>query len=328
MRSDRLLELLPTHAEMLANRLKKRARVLEKWAKTERTTAYRLYDLDIPEIPLYVDRYGPYVVVSWLIPSTLRGLEDAPLSHPWMHAMFEAVCRGLSLPEDHVFVRTRRPTRGADQYDALQRQSVQTIVEEAGQQFRVNLSDYVDTGLFCDHRVTRARIGAIAADKSVLNLFGYTGAFSVQAAAGGARRTLTLDMSGPYTAWARENLDRNGFPGPQHEARQVDVLDWLQRDAWREDGYDIIILDPPTTSRSKRMNSSFDIQRDHALLLRQTRQLLRSGGTLMFSTNFRRFQPDANAFALFASAEEITASTIPADFPNSKPHRAWWLRVD
>lgn len=325
MRSDPLLPHIPSHAEMLRNRLKKRKKVWEKWAQRLGTTAYRVYDLDIPEIPLYVDRYGDYAVVSWLIPRELRALEEEPLRHPWMQAMYEAIAQGLGFSQDQVFVRTRRPTRGAEQYDALQKKSVQTVVEEAGQNFMVNLSDYVDTGLFCDHRSTRALVREKAKGKTVLNLFGYTGAFAVQAAAGGASRTVTLDMSATYTAWATENYKRNGHFAPEHQARQVDVLDWLQRDAWREERFDIVILDPPTTSRSKRMNSSFDVQRDHALLLRQTRQLLAPGGSLMFSTNFRRFRPDDDAFAPFSSAEEITAQTIPEDFQRSAPHRAWWL---
>lgn len=327
MRSDQLLTLLPTHAEMLENRIKKRSKVMAQWAKKNRTSAYRLYDLDIPEIQLYVDVYGEYAVVSWLIPRELRGIEHEPLRHPWMAAMYDAICRGLGVGESHVFVRTRRPTRGAEQYDPLQKKSVQTIVEEAGQSFMVNLSDYVDTGLFCDHRATRALVRSKAAGKSVLNLFGYTGAFAVQAAAGGAARTLTLDMSATYTNWAAENYKRNEHFAPNHQARQVDVLDWLQRDAWREERFDIVILDPPTTSRSKRMNTSFDIQRDHALLLRQTRQLLNAGGALMFSTNFRRFRPDADAFTGFSTVEEITNQTIPEDFKRSAPHRAWWLTI-
>lgn len=326
MNLDPLVDLADEHAAMLANRVRKRAKHLAKWARRESVTAYRIYDHDIPEVPLYVDRYNDYLVVSWLIPRELRDLEEDPVQHPWMRAAVAALAEALTLPPTHIFVRSRRPTRGKEQYARNRNTEVEAIVEEHGLQFRVNLSDFVDTGLFLDHRPTRKRVREAAAGKRVLNLFGYTGAFGVHAAAGGARQTLGLDLSPHYTAWAAENLERNGFAtGTDHQTRAVDVLDWLQRDAWREPRFDIIVLDPPTTSRSKKMTTSFDVQRDHVWLLKQTRQLLAPDGVLMFSTNYRRFRPDADAFEGFAHAEEITASSVPDDFPRSRPHRAFWL---
>lgn len=327
--SDSLLALAESHASMLANRLRKRARHLQRWAAREGTTAYRIYDRDIPEVPLYIDRYNERIVVSWLIPRELRDYDEAPTSHPWMAAMLSAIRETFSLDEDQIFTRTRRPTRSGVQYDRVNAREVQELVEEHGLTFRVNLSDYVDTGLFLDHRPTRRRVRESASGRRVLNLFGYTGAFAVHAAAGGARETLSLDLSPHYTAWAAENLRHNDFTDTRRfRSEAVDVLDWLQRDAWRESRFDLIVLDPPTMSRSKRMTASFDVQRDHAWLLGQCQRLLTPGGALMFSTNYRRFQPDEDAFLGFRQVDEITAQSVPEDFPRSRPHRAWWLISD
>ena len=326
MTFDPLIPLIETHQEMLSNRLRKRARHLNRWARREDTRAYRIYDHEIPEVPLYIDRYNDYYVVSWRIPRELRDFDEHPLAHPWMQGMAQAIAETVGTDVDQLFIRSRRPTRSGEQYDRIEVREVEDIVEEHGLKFRVNLSDFVDTGLFLDHRPTRKRVRQVAEGKRVLNLFGYTGAFAVHAAAGGARETLGLDLSPHYTAWALENLERNGFKtGRAHQALAVDVLDWLEFESAREKPFDLIILDPPTMSRSKKMTTSFDIQRDHHWLLQKTRPLLSPGGVMMFSTNYRRFRPDAYAFEGFADIEEITKVSVPEDFPRSKPHRAWWL---
>lgn len=323
---DEWLDRIPPHQTMLSNRIRKRERHLRRWAKREDIGAYRLYDAAIPEVPLYVDRYNEYLVISWLIPRELRSWDEAPTEHPWLAGMLEAIGETLDTPPERMFVRTRRPTRGQVQYDKVASREKTILVKEHGLTFRVNLSDYVDTGLFLDHRPSRAQVRRDAEGKRVLNLFGYTGAFAVHAAAGGARSTLSLDLSPRYTAWAEENLALNGFENDgRHRAEAVDVMAWLQRDAWQEEPYDIIILDPPTTSRSKRMDGNFDIQRDHMWLLEHTGKLLAPGGVMLFSTNFRRFRPDEEAFAGFQNVEEVTAKSVPQDFPRSRPHRAWWL---
>lgn len=326
---DELSERISEHQDMLANRLRKRERHLRRWAKREGTSAYRIYDHDIPEVPLYIDRYNERLVVSWLIPREQRDFAEQPLAHPWMQAMIQAIEEALGIQREDIFTRTRRPTRSGTQYDRHEVKEVRDVVEEHGLLFAVNLSDFVDTGLFLDHRPTRKRVREHAANKRVLNLFGYTGAFAVHAAAGGASSTLSLDLSPHYTQWAKENLERNHFQtGARHDARAVDVLDWLQQDAWREERFDIIVLDPPTMSRSKRMTSSFDVQRDHTWLISQCETLLRPQGILMFSTNYRRFRPEDGAFDSFAQVDEITAQSVPEDFPRSRPHRAWWLQKD
>lgn len=324
--SEEWIERIAEHRQMLTNRLRKRERHLRRWAKRENIGAYRLYDADIPEVPLYIDRYNEFYVLSWLIPRALREWEEHPWDHPWLAAMVEAVTEAMGAREDVVYVRTRRPTRGGVQYERVASRETHIMVQEHGLNFRVNLSDYVDTGLFLDHRPSRARVREIAMGKRVLNLFGYTGAFAVHAAAGGAQSVLTLDLSTHYTAWARENLDANGYTDLQRfRAEAVDVMDWLQRDAWREPKVDLIILDPPTTSRSKRMRGTLDIQRDHVWLLERCAELLTPNGEMVFSTNYRRFRPDAHAFEAFKNAEEVTAWSVPEDFPRSRPHRAWWL---
>lgn len=324
---------IDAHTTMLPNRLRKRERHLRRWAKREATTAYRLYDHDIPEIPLYIDRYNDFLVVSWLIPRGLREWAEHPWEHPWMAAMLTSIASALNVPAEHIYVRTRRPTRGQKQYERVSSHEQSIDVMEHGLQFRVNLSDYVDTGLFLDHRPSRQKIRSLAKGKRMLNLFGYTGAFAVHAAAGGAQEVLTLDLSPNYTAWARENLDRNGFTDPQRfRSEAVDVMDWLQRDAWKESKFDLIVLDPPTTSRSKRMRGTLDVQRDHVWLIERCAELLAPGGEMLFSTNYRRFRPDAEAFASFGGlegqkVEEVTAWSVPEDFPRSRPHRAWWLKA-
>lgn len=325
---DSWMERVDEHQQMLVNRLRKRERHLRKWARREGVSAYRLYDGDIPEVPLYIDRYNEYYVVSWLIPRALRDWEEHPWDHPWLAAMVSALCSAMDTDDAHVYVRARRPTRGQVQYDRVARKETNIWVEEHGLSFRVNLSDYVDTGLFLDHRPSRARVREVASGKRVLNLFGYTGAFAVHAAAGGAQSVVTLDLSTHYTTWARENLDRNGFTDTgRYRTDAVDVMDWLQKDALQDAGYDVIILDPPTTSRSKRMRGTLDVQRDHTWLIDRCVRLLNPGGSLLFSTNYRRFRPDAEAFECVQKAEEITAWSVPEDFPRSRPHRAWWLTL-
>src|SRR5690625_228516 len=324
--ADEWTERIAEHQAMFGNRLRKRERHLRRWAKREAVSAYRLYDAEIPEVPLYVDRYNEFYVVSWLIPRALRSWEEHPWDHPWLAGMVGALCEAMGTTEEKVYVRTRRPTRGQVQYERVSTKETRIVVQEHGLDFGVNLSDYVDTGLFLDHRPARARVREVARGKRVLNLFGYTGAFAVHAAAGGAQSVLTLDLSVHYTAWARENLDANGFTDTaRFAAEAVDVMDWLQRDAWRESKYDLIILDPPTTSRSKRMRGTLDVQRDHVWLLERCAELLRPGGEMMFSTNYRRFRPEADAFVGFKNAEEVTSWSVPEDFPRSRPHRAWWL---
>jgi 23S rRNA (guanine2445-N2)-methyltransferase / 23S rRNA (guanine2069-N7)-methyltransferase len=224
----------------------------------------------------------------------------------------------------HIWFRTRRRRKGLEQYTKVGAEQEFHEVAEGGLRFLVNFDDYLDTGLFLDHRPTRTRLRELAAGQRFLNLFGYTGSATVYAAAGGARSTTTVDLSRTYLDWTRRNLELNGFGGREHVLVQADVLDWLG--GAPAGGWDLVFLDPPTFSNSKRMSGTLDVQRDHLRLLEDTVRLLAPGGLLVFSTNYTRFELDAAALAGLA-IEDISRATIPKDFERSpRIHRCFLLR--
>ncbi len=301
-------------AEMLANRLRKRSRHLAKWARRSGVSCYRLYDCDIPEIPLVIDWYEGRLHISVYARAGDPVRDDA-----WLEAMASAAAAALGVAREDTFAKRRAGQTGAKQYDRLGDARAVFTVTEAGLRFRVNLSDYVDTGLFLDHRETRVRVGREAAGKRFLNLFCYTGAFTVHAAAGGALATTSVDLSKTYLDWAGENLRLNGFDGPEHELVRADALEFLERGSGP---YDLAVLDPPTFSNSKKMRGELDLQRDHAKLVNATLRRLVPGGVLWFSTNFRRFKIDLPA--LEASAvEDVSRATLPEDFPDPRTRYCW-----
>ena len=301
-------------AEMLANRLRKRSRHLARWARRTGVSCYRVYDCDIPEIPLVVDWYEGRLHVSAYARAGDPVRDDA-----WLDEMTAAAASALGVAREDAFAKRRAGQPGATQYGRLGDARATFTVREAGLLFLVNLSDYVDTGLFLDHRETRARVAAEAAGKRVLNLFCYTGAFTVHAAARGAAATTSVDLSKTYLEWAGENLRLNALAGPKHELVRADALEFLARDTGP---YDLAVLDPPTFSNSKKMRESFDVQRDHVALVNATLRRLAPGGVLWFSTNFRRFKLDAPA--LEASAiEDVSRETLPEDFPDPRTRFCW-----
>jgi 23S rRNA (cytosine1962-C5)-methyltransferase len=297
-----------------ANRLAKNARARFKWAKTEGLTAFRLYDLDMPEFPFAIDWYDRRVAVheyprrKALRQGTAESLREEVV----------AACeRVLEVKRVDVFVKTHaRHVPGESQYERLDKAGVTFTVMENGLVFEVNLSDFLDTGLFMDHRETRKRVRAESSGLRVLNLFAYTGSFSVYAAAGHAVSTTTVDLSGNYCDWAERNLRLNGFtPGKQHEVIRADVLQWIDqaRGQW-----DLIVCDPPSFSTSKKMTRGFDVQRDHTALINACGDLLSPSGTLYFSTNLVGFELDP----LLRFREELTPESIPVDFRRTV-HRCW-----
>jgi 23S rRNA (cytosine1962-C5)-methyltransferase len=320
--------------EDLVNRIAKSYRHRQRWARRQGLSAFRIFDRDIPEHRCTVDVYGEYAVVIAF-----------PSNHPRAAArqlgpeeLREAVARGMDTTTDKVFVKVRRPSaRREAQYEREASQEVETIVEEGGLRFRVNLSDYADTGLFLDHRNTRAMVRAQAAGKRFLNLFCYTGAFTVHAAAGGASSTTSVDLSNTYLGRLEENLRLNDLWGRQHEIVRSDVVRWLRQARERPAArFDLAVLDPPSFSTSKKMEQSFEIQRDHPGLLADTLALLSPGGVLYFSTNFRGFSPEWEAVAEEARAlgskapsdiEELTPGSIPEDFRDKAAHRCFRLRA-
>lgn len=310
---------------MLANRLRKRQRHLRKWARRNQLTCYRLYERDIPEYPLIADWYDGEAVV-WLYERT-RDETPAQVAAWRAHTLTE-IQAGLDLPRSQIYVKERQVQRGDAQYERVQQREQVRIVAEQGLRFEVNLSDYVDTGLFLDHRITRDMVRQRADNSRVLNLFAYTGTFTCYALDGGARATTTVDLSATYCDWARRNLEHNGFAeGPHHQIVQADCLAHLKEAAGRRERYDLIVCDPPTFSNSKRMDqSSFAVNRDHPALIRDCLRLLAPGGELFFSTNSRRFTLAEDALPSDLHIENITQQTIPEDFRNEKIHQCWIIR--
>lgn len=316
-------------AELLKNRLSKRSRHLAKWAKRIGTDAYRLYDRDIPEIPLLLDRYGD-AVAGWLYERPYE--KDEAEESRWLSAMRKSCAEALNLPEASIFLKERRRLRGDDQYERLSDASVLREVTEGGLRFRVNLSDYLDTGLFLDHRRTRALVREEAAGKRVLNLFCYTASFSVHAAAAGASEVDSVDLSNTYLDWAAGNFAANGFsavrlspedytaqkaPSAPLRLVRADALRFLQEAAKRRMLWDLIILDPPTFSNSKKMAGTLDIRRDHQDLIALCLSLLAPGGRLWFSTNAKGFKMDEGAFPA-AQVKDMTLQTVDEDFRGRK----------
>ncbi len=326
--------ILEPAAEVFANRLRKMAKHTEKWARKAGVGCYRVYDADLPDYAVAIDVYngaGPNEGDRWVhvseyaAPATI----DPDRAERRLDDVLAVVPSILDVEPRDVFLKTRQRQRGTTQYTRVSRHGVVGIVAEAGLLFEVNFSDYLDTGLFLDHRMTRGWIGELAKDTRFLNLFAYTGTASVHAAAGGARETTTVDLSATYLAWAERNMVRNGFGGSAHRRLQFDVLQWIEAAGGNpNDRYDLIFCDPPTFSNSKRMNDTWDVQRDHVPLIMRTAQLLTPGGTLVFSCNRRKFQLDTEALAeAKLVCRDVTARTIPRDF-ESRPgvHVCWTIR--
>jgi 23S rRNA G2069 N7-methylase RlmK/C1962 C5-methylase RlmI len=299
-------------AEALGNRLRKNVRHLRKWAKREGVTCWRVYDRDMPEVPVTVDLYEGRAVVN-------------DFGCDWDAT--DAVAAALELDPEAVFAKRRaRMTHQAGtadevrQYERLAERGARFEVGEGGHRFLVNLSDYTDTGLFLDHRITRARVAAEAAGKRVLNLFCYTAAFTVYVARAGAASSLSVDLSKTYLDWAGENLARNAIDPRAHALEHGDVRVVLGDLRAR---FDLAVVDPPSFSNSKRMTGTFDVQRDHAELLAAVARVMAPGGVIWFSTNLRSFQLDPPPWPF----TDESRATIPPDFRDPKIHRAYRITI-
>jgi 23S rRNA (cytosine1962-C5)-methyltransferase len=293
---------------MFDNRLKKVYRILSKQAKQQLISCYRLYDRDIPEFPLIVDVYGEEILVTEYRSNHHLSPEEY---EDWLKDSMEVIQHVLGRqPEQlHLKERKRKEDR-SDQYQKTGEQKEFLHVEEGGLKFLVNLTDYLDTGLFLDHRITRDLVRKEAADKRLLNLFCYTGSFSVYAAAGGAKEVVSVDLSNTYLSWAKENMELNGFLGGQYIFERADVLQYLP--TIPDASFDIIVLDPPTFSNSKAMKDIFDVQQDHVSMINTCMSKLKSGGVLYFSTNARKFELETDRIK--GAVKEITTATVPFDF--------------
>jgi 23S rRNA (guanine2445-N2)-methyltransferase / 23S rRNA (guanine2069-N7)-methyltransferase len=316
-------------AQMFANRLRKNLKSMLDWAKRESVDCFRVYDADMPEYSFAIDLYGDggenrhayvqeYAPPKTVQPAAARARREEVLA---------VVPEALGLPVERIHVRERREQKGAAQYEKVGDERSFEIVREHPYRFLVNFHDYLDTGLFLDHRLTRRYLGERAAGKRFLNLFAYTGTATVYAAGGGAASSTTVDMSRTYTDWAKRNLALNELAAPQHGFVQADCLAWLADQRGGKRVYDLIFIDPPTHSRSKRMTEDFDVQRDHARLLTLASGLLAPDGMIVFSNNYTRFKLDYGALPMF-NIEDISKQTLPKDFlRNPRIHYCFVLRL-
>jgi len=307
-------------ATMVLNRLKKNQRKLDGWRKKSGITCYRLYDADIPEYAVAVDIYEQSIYVQeYAPPNTI----SEKIARERFAEIKLAIKEFSATFKGKIYYKERRRQKGDSQYERLNEGVSDTLqVGEGKAQFEVNLSDYLDTGLFLDHRPVRSLIGDLAAGKRFLNLFCYTAAASVQAALAGASSSLSIDMSNTYLDWAQRNFDLNSLRAGKHKLLRADCLKWLEAEG---EQYDVIFLDPPTFSNSKKMDTVLDIQRDHGDLIRASMGKLASGGTLVFSNNFRKFKMDELTLRQF-DCENITPKTLDIDFErNPRIHNVWLI---
>ncbi|MGN8036501.1 class I SAM-dependent methyltransferase [Chitinophaga sp. 22321] len=295
--------------QMFENRLTKVFRHISKLARRQNITCYRVYDDDIPEFPFSIEMYEDHVYIAEY--NRKHGMEE-DAHEEWLDTCLELISKVLGVPPGKIWVKQRqRKENRQSQYEKLSLESHIMTAHEAGLQFKVNLSDYLDTGLFLDHRITRSMVREEVKDKKVLNLFCYTGSFSVYAAAGGAAEVTSVDLSKTYLAWAEENMQLNGFNSPAYTFVHADVLQYL--DTLKLNTYDVVIIDPPTFSNSKRMKDFLDIQRDHADMLNKVLLATKKDGVVYFSNNYRRFVLESDKINA-ASIKDITKQTLPFDF--------------
>ncbi len=312
-------------ATLFSNRLTKRYKHLKKWAKRENISCFRLYDKDIPEIPLCLDIYtsiqGERYAVLFLYERPYEKEEEEELS--WLEAMEKVVEHVLDIKNEHIFTKRRKRQKDG-QYEKITKSEYFISVQELGSEFLINLSSYVDTGLFFDHRPLRAMVKSQSEGKRVLNLFCYTGSFSVHAARGGAKVVDSVDLSKTYLTWVSKNFEANNLHNVRHHIINDDVFTFLKKTS---STWDLIILDPPTFSNSKKTETVLDINRDYADLVKLCIKRLTKDGTLYFSSNSRTLKFDETLFEKDSvTIDDISSQTIPEDFRNTKIHRCWKLR--
>lgn len=310
--------------QMFRNRLSKTFRHISKLARRQSVSCYRVYDHDLPEFPFCIELYEDKIYLAEY--RRRHGMTDEE-HDSWLEDCLPVISEILEIPDERIYFRQRQRKAGRQgQYEKLSSEQEFFTVKEAGLSFRVNLTDYLDTGLFLDHRITRGMVREEVKDRQVLNLFCYTGSFSVYAAAGGAAAVDSVDLSRTYLNWAEENMALNGLlasrlsdaaaadsstPLPICNFIHADVKQYL--DELPPEKYDLVIMDPPTFSNSKRMKDFLDIQRDHVELINKTLRAMKLGGILYFSNNFRSFQLEADKIQA-ASIKDITKPTTPFDF--------------
>ena len=306
---------------MLANKVKKRYRHLRKRFARQNIEVFRLYDWDIPEIRAAVDWYAGHLVIG-----EYTRTQSTP---EWLPMMGEAVAGALGVAPANVHLKQRRAGyQGGKRYQRLDFTDRKIIVRERDFRFYVNPYDYIDTGLFSDHRDTRQMVREAAAGKDFLNLYCYTGTFSCYAAKGGARSTVSVDRAETAVQWARENMALNGIPEEGNTLVQAHTLDFLRKAQRRHQAFDLAVVDPPSYSTTRARHDSFDILRDHPHLLAAVVAVMRPDATIFFSTNHQNFTLDMGRLDV-TDVAEITAATIPEDYVSKRKtiHRCWKITV-
>ena len=319
---------LTAGAQMVCNRLKKNQKQLRKWINKEKISSYRLYDADMPEYSAAIDCYDSWVhVQEYKAPKTI----DEKKAQYRFDEIVSAIPVALGVDPEHIFIKQRRQNKGKQQYEkqlvsdgmSVTQHRAKIAVEEGPATLLVDLWSYLDSGLFLDHRPVRKMISTMAAGKRFLNLFCYTGTATVHAALGGASSSVSVDMSNTYLQWAKENFETNSMNVERHELVQQDCMTWLNQ---CREGFDLIFLDPPSFSNSKRMENVFDVQRDHSQLIHRCMDLLNPGGTLLFSNNLRSFTLDSAVEKAY-QVNDVTAQTLDPDFQrNKKIHQCYMIR--
>ncbi|SRR3989339_655090 len=300
------------------NCIRKNYKHIRKWAKRSTTNCFRIYDRNIKEYPLVIDYYDGRFCVHFF---SYDKEQDEP-SNDLKKEIEEILFSLFKTSSDQIYWRTRVKREKLQQYEKINEEELFFTVLEYGAKFKVNLNDYLDTGLFLDHRETRQLVKSLSSGKRILNLFAYTCSFSVQAALGGAALTQSVDMSNTYTAWGEENFRLNSLSLKNNQVIRADCIKFLDEAVHKKLFFDLIIIDPPTISRSKKMDELFDIQEDYATLIIKALKLLIQGGIIFFSTNSRKFKFDETLLKE-CSIQEISEKTLPLDFHNKKIHRCW-----
>lgn len=303
----------------LKNRIRKNYQQMRKWGQKTKTNSFRIYDRDIKEFPLAIDFYDKRFCVHYYSSSK----EDDTIPERIKIPCVKALVSLFRIEERHIYWRNRIRREKMEQYEKSDDSEESFTTIEYGVTFKVNLRDYLDTGLFLDHRETRQRVAKEAQGKHLLNLFSYTGAFSVHAAVQGALSTTSVDLSNTYLAWCIDNFRLNNIPLENHSIIRCDCLQFLNQKSPKL--FDLIVIDPPTLSRSKKMDQMFDIQKDYISLIKKSLPLLSLDGTLYFSTNSRRFSFEPDFFPE-CQIQEITQETIPLDFRNHRIHACWKIK--
>ena len=311
-----------TQINDLINRIGKTLKHQLKWARRHNLEAWRIYDRDIPQYPFAIDVYRDHIHLQ----EYDTGWQQSPAERKaWLLEILEAIEHITGFPQQNIHLKQRARQKGSAQYQKTGKTGEDFIIQENGRQFWVNLDKYLDTGLFLDHRNTRQKVGNIAAGKRFLNLFSYTGSFTVYAATGGAISSETVDLSNTYLECAERNFALNNIDLTLHQLIRADVFPYLQQAAQQRKQFDLIVLDPPSFSNSKKMQDILDIQRDQTTLINGAMALLAPSGTLYFSNNLRSFELNP-ALAERYAIKNISHQSIPEDFRNKKIHQCWEIQ--